>query len=381
MTSKSVFTLEALQAAHGDCLLLHYGNSAAPRLIVIDGGPSSIYKATLSPRLNQIRASRGGGMMEIRMVMVSHIDDDHITGILDMFADLRKAATAKQSLPYDILTLWHNSFGDLVSALPAEVQHLTSARASKPIARESQMVVASVPQGIALRREATALSLNVNSGFDGLVSYSAGESAIDIGQGLSFTVMGPRKAEIDALQVKWADEVKRAREKAAKQASQEAELDMLAAAFVDKSVTNLSSIVVLAEFQGKTILLTGDARGDLIIESLRDMRRLKNGKIKIDVLKVPHHGSERDVAKSFFETVVADHYVFSANGKYSNPDVNTFKLLFAARPKEKYTLWLTNDVKEINRSVKRIKPPSVVLKIRSGAALSLKIDLCEPLGV
>ena len=34
-----VFTLEALQAAHGDALLLHYGTLDNPRLIVIDGGP------------------------------------------------------------------------------------------------------------------------------------------------------------------------------------------------------------------------------------------------------------------------------------------------------------------------------------------------------
>ena len=34
----TIFTLEALQAKHGDALLLHYGDAASPRLIVIDGG-------------------------------------------------------------------------------------------------------------------------------------------------------------------------------------------------------------------------------------------------------------------------------------------------------------------------------------------------------
>ena len=32
-----VFTLEALQAAHGDSLILHYGPLNKPRFIVIDG--------------------------------------------------------------------------------------------------------------------------------------------------------------------------------------------------------------------------------------------------------------------------------------------------------------------------------------------------------
>ena len=69
-----VFTLEALQAAHGDALLLHYGTLDNPRLIVIDGGPAGVYKASLDPRLKAIHAARGGAVLEIRMLMVSHID-------------------------------------------------------------------------------------------------------------------------------------------------------------------------------------------------------------------------------------------------------------------------------------------------------------------
>ena len=40
-----MFTLEALQAAHGDSLILHYGPLTNPRFIVVDGGPRGIFKA------------------------------------------------------------------------------------------------------------------------------------------------------------------------------------------------------------------------------------------------------------------------------------------------------------------------------------------------
>src|SRR5262245_19478854 len=103
-----VFTLEALQAAHGDALLLHYGTLDNPRLIVIDGGPAGVYKASLDPRLKQIHDARGGAVLEIRMLMVSHIDDDHITGVLDLTKALRDLQDRHVTLPYDILTLWHN---------------------------------------------------------------------------------------------------------------------------------------------------------------------------------------------------------------------------------------------------------------------------------
>ena len=38
-----VFTLEALQAGKGDCLLLHFGPAAEPKFIIIDGGPRTIF--------------------------------------------------------------------------------------------------------------------------------------------------------------------------------------------------------------------------------------------------------------------------------------------------------------------------------------------------
>ena len=49
------------------------------------------------------------------------------------------------------------------------------------------------------------------------------------------------------------------------------------AAFVDKSVPNLSSIVVLAELGGKSMLLTGDARGDKILEGMELAGLLETG--------------------------------------------------------------------------------------------------------
>ena len=114
-----VFTLEALNAKYGDSLLLHYGDAADPRLIVIDGGPATVYGDALRPRLDAIQQARGGGQLEIRMLMVSHIDLDHINGVLKLTEALRKDQDAKRPLPFDILTLWHNSFDDLVGSAGA----------------------------------------------------------------------------------------------------------------------------------------------------------------------------------------------------------------------------------------------------------------------
>lgn len=371
-----VFTLEALEAQHGDALILHYGKKTAPKFIVIDGGPPKTYDQTFRPRLNAIRAKRGAEPLEIRMLMVSHIDDDHITGVLALTAALREDDVAKRRLPFDILTLWHNSFDDLIAkagtSAIAEILNNTAAVAKS--GGSGAAIVASVGQGRQLRLDADALAINMNSGFEDLIQFDEKRKPLTISPGLTFTVLGPRKDELDALEAKWAKELPKilAREKKKGKPAAIAE-------FVDKSVHNLSSLVVLAEANQKRILLTGDARGDFIIESLTEARLLKKGRIEVDILKVPHHGSRRNIAKKFFETVHARHYVFSANGKYGNPDPPTFDDLFAARPKGPYHLWLTNNVAAAVKRIKAKKPAGVVLHVRSDTPKepSIKVELAE----
>ena len=109
------FSLEALEAKKGDALLLHYGKDADPKLIVIDGGPAGVYAGSLKPRLDEIKKERSPhDPLAIRLVMVSHIDDDHINGILQMVKKLADLKEQNKPLPYDITTLWHNSFDDLL---------------------------------------------------------------------------------------------------------------------------------------------------------------------------------------------------------------------------------------------------------------------------
>jgi hypothetical protein len=123
------------------------------------------------------------------------------------------------------------------------------------------------------------------------------------------------------------------------------------AAFTDTSVANLSSVVVLAEAGKKSILLTGDARGDKVLAGLELVGLLKpDGKstMHVDILKGPHHGSNRNVERIFFKRITADHYVFSGNGEHGNPERETLEMLLAERGDENYRVHLTYPIKEID---------------------------------
>ncbi len=336
-----IFTLEAVQAGTGDSFILHFGPPDAPRFIVIDGGPAGIYDQWLGPRLQDLQRRwkhPEDDKLDIEMVIVSHIDEDHIQGILDWMKELE----TEPSLRYNILTLWHNSFDDLVGnsvdelrskLQPATTAALASGLPSDGLQPCSAAVLTSVKQGRDLRVSARQLGIPLNRGFSGLVSaLPGGAASLNVGSGLTFRVISPTMKRLTALAKEW-EKLVRKLDKAGT-----AEL----ATFADRSVTNLSSIAILAEAGGKRILLTGDARGDHLLDGLTDANLLQNGKLHVNIFKVPHHGSSRNATPELFQKITADHYVISANGEYGNPESEVINWITQARGSDTYTLHLTN---------------------------------------
>ncbi|HSF24665.1 MAG TPA: hypothetical protein VLE20_10585, partial [Blastocatellia bacterium] len=207
---------------------------------------------------------------------------------------------------------------------------------------DAARVLASVGQGFRLRDDAKNLKLRINHQFGGkLVIAEKKAKIIDIGKGLKVTVAGPMKAELVALQ--------KDHDKFLKKAAGEKKTKAALASFTDTSVANLSSLVLLAEVGKKSILLTGDARGDKVLQGLELVGLLKKGgKMHVNILKMPHHGSDRNIDPIFFKRITADHYVFSGNGEHGNPERETLQMLLDESGKDKFTIHLTYPIKEID---------------------------------
>jgi hypothetical protein len=342
------FTLEAMQANDGDCLFLHYQKGAGtPVRVLIDGGAKTIFKNVLAKRIDQLRGKKP---LDLRMVMVSHIDADHITGILDFFKALEQQFDDNETLFCDIGTLWHNAFEQLNKGTNA-LAHSAAMKASVdgvdiPPGLETftQAVVASVPQGHELRRLATKLKVPINegSGGDVVVAPAKGKKVVKIADGLTFTILAPNVTQLDRLEQEFLKA--KAKKKGATDAA-------IAADYLNNTVPNMSSVVVIAEAArpgGKkplTMLLAGDARGDVILESLESAGVLKpKGTCHFDLLKVQHHCSSHSTTQDFFERVTADHYVISGNGKHDIPHPKALGWLSAARSGQAYDAYLTNRI-------------------------------------
>jgi hypothetical protein len=368
-----LFSLDVMRARKGDCLMLHYGSNDKPHVVMIDGGPRGVYAPFLKPRIEQVKTARKLGEnnpLPVDLLMVSHIDDDHIQGILDLTREMIESQMESKSQLLQVLGFWHNSFENLIGSTPRELTNLMTTRfgqaaldgdpddalsidtddtmCDEETAVSTLKVLASIGQGARLRSDANRLKFPLNPEFDGgLIMASRRGETIDMGDDLSFTVVGPMAPELKTLHAKhqaWLRELEK----------KGTTPDEALAAYADRSVTNLSSIVLLAKFSSKQMLLTGDARGDRILDGLELVGLLKKGgQLHVDVLKVPHHGSANNLDHDFFERITADHYVFSGDGQHGNPERESLQMLFDARGDADYEIHLTYAVKEIDAERKK----------------------------
>lgn len=84
---------------------------------------------------------------------------------------------------------------------------------------------------------------------------------------------------------------------------------------------------VFVEEGGQSILLTGDARWDQVIEGLEATGLLEPGKsMEVDVVKVPHHGSENNIVETdLLDRVIGQDYIFCGDGFSGNPELDVIE--------------------------------------------------------
>jgi beta-lactamase superfamily II metal-dependent hydrolase len=358
----AVFALDALSARKGDALVLRWGTAASTHLALIDGGPSTVYDKAVLPHLQELAGTDPAGRplpVALRLVVVSHVDDDHIQGILDLTTAIDIAQKTGSAVPATILEAWHNAFADMefladfadqpelqeaIREVAAQPAALLDASGTTPggEATPSRQLLAraeSVTQGRELDRALNRMaSVRRNSAFADRSHFVRDGAGVTV-DGLEVTVLAPNTKLLSALREHWKKERKKAL--ARQVAKARAGVAALAAAFDDPSILNQSSIVLLLKFKGKSMLLTGDARGDHIIDAIKASPGLGTP-LHVDVLKVPHHGSAHSNGPKLFQAVTADHYVISGNGEHGNPHADALRALFETQRGREITVHLTN---------------------------------------
>ncbi len=318
-------------------------------------------------KTEDIRA--GQPVLAVDLVVCTHIDDDHIAGIERFYGCLSgDAKCAENGDKVEGKRLWFNSF----SALLGDAVDIGAA----VLAEAKDAVVASVNQGENLTSFASKCETTINEDAPGLL-IAAGQTP----KGLlpaKVTVINPNTKALERLRKDWLDAVKKKKKKAGEPAAAGLDVTRFKA---DQTVPNLSSIVLLVEGFGRRILLTGDQRGDHVLEGLLSTGQMKQGEtFHVDIMKVPHHGSTANVPPEFVASVTADTYVFSANGKDQNPDTPVLELVASeARKGRKFTMAFTNGdmayEKDKNGNLPKIGTKTVRTLVEAIAELKKDADV------
>lgn len=316
MQGNFVIKLHVVQAEFGDCFILESKLNNESTTMLIDGGPYQTFKNHLKPTLQKLPFNG-----KVDLMVLSHIDNDHIIGLIDLLVEIKNQRSKGIKELVNITRMWHNSFKDLLQ-LTEEPKEIISTifKAESLIKRKNiteSIIMKGFQQGGDLTLLAKSLDIPINPDVDKVIEVKNEIRTIRLNN-INLRILGPTKKNIDKLRKEWNDWL------ANKKQSQKTEFAIVQ--ILDKSVPNLASIMFLAEIKNRKILFTGDGLGQDVVETLSKNAMLdQNGKFHVDVLKVPHHGSDRNTSLEFFNTVNAKYYIISANGRDDNPSLNTLR--------------------------------------------------------
>lgn len=87
-------------------------------------------------------------------------------------------------------------------------------------------------------------------------------------------------------------------------------------ASLDSDAANKTSIVLNVKFKDKSILLTGDITPKRFNEIIDKMYNNNgNQPVRFDLIKLPHHGSYRNLSKEILEKIDCTKFIVCTNGK------------------------------------------------------------------
>jgi hypothetical protein len=394
--------IRVFQSDKGDCLLIT--SSSGKNRILVDGGMASSYIEHVAPNL----AKLDGGKPQLDVAYVSHIDDDHIAGVLQLMNDLvdwrvfdvqtkkKKAGDKppkkpKNPRPPEVGKIWHNAFHELLKDNAGEIGDMLAASAAvlasshRPMGQalfeQHSDLALSKKQALQLARRTgpDQLSIRVNPEFGHkLMMLKPNQPNLKVGT-MKFTVIGPAPADLVKLRREWNEWLRQNKEALAdlrRKAKEDedrlkSDVDRLLApvtagadSFVDFQIAlgkklgertkvttpNLASLMFFVQEGNQTVLLTGDGHADDALKGLKQRNLLDaSGKLHVDVLKVPHHGSEHNMTAAFAQAITADDYIFCGNGFSTNPETEVIDLLVKERkkafPNKSFTLWFNSTSK------------------------------------
>lgn len=352
MNDEPLFELTVYPAHNGDAFLLRLNKTN----ILIDGGYVDTFNRFIKKDLEEI-AAQGESLS---YVIVTHIDQDHISGIIKLFESL------SENKWIEINNIWHNSYRH-ISGKKRNNSDQKDHSVSELIQGSYLKEVNEDEKEISGKQGSTLASLLLQGEYRW--NAECNEQAISIenlrqvviDQETTIILLSPNNEKLEKLEKFWRKELRKfgyfktpedhlyyddafefilARQREAKRAKPQnvskglPKIDnLLQVSFEeDQTAPNGSSIAFIIEHKGKKLLFLGDSHPSLIMQELEYLYPKECFPIKFDLIKVSHHGSWSNTNPEILKIIDSDKFIFSTNGKgHNHPDQETIAQIVARK--------------------------------------------------
>lgn len=281
--------IEVLKASYGDCILISIVQDGLPYIIMIDGGTGDTYTyknkkgkraaGALKDKLEQLR--REG--KHIDLLIITHVDNDHIGGIINWFED---------EIPTNsfVKCIWLNDDTEI---------------------KEEKSLDNTAGQAASMKRTLESHAIkNVDTIVAGKVF------AFDWGK---IFILSPTIAQHNIIAGNIAKELNNS---TSNRYGENIE-DLLKEEYKggDSSPENNASIAFLLQMNGsENVLMLGDANITTVMNSLKSIEGVELP-LHCSWVKLSHHGSKNNFKPELLNMITADNYIISTNGMhFGHPD-------------------------------------------------------------
>ncbi|MBS1529135.1 MAG: MBL fold metallo-hydrolase [Bacteroidetes bacterium] len=286
MLTDKDFTVTFFDVNGGDGIWIRFRDESRQfHNILIDGGYGKSYNAAFKMVIDQILGIRE----VIDLWIITHIDGDHIGAILAFLQD----ADIKEK-DQIVKSYWFNHVN-------FEMPNLSSS--------------ISVNQGIKLRKHLASVGIVAESFID--TTYD-----VQILHGIRFKILSPIPEKRAKADEDWLLE-ERSKASARKESDHKKTIAELKDNIFteDDDVSNGSSISFILNYHNYQCLFLGDSHPSDVISSLKSLGYSAGNRLKVDFIKLAHHGSKANTNDDLLNLVDCENYIISANGiSHFHPD-------------------------------------------------------------
>lgn len=326
--------LHILKAKHGDAFVLECNRGKETGTIVVDGGP------TAGTKISELLCA----CPSIDLMVLTHFDDDHIGGILKYVKFWQN-----REEPIPVKEMWLNN---CISSPMTASKHLSLKQAN---------TLKAALDCISQRNQNLQWDKYIREGMN--FDYPFAEIEV-MSPNARFQEEMVRRQIKDAkknLTLSGGDEERIEEKKYALERSLE-DLALNTKPEVPRTsvygqAVNASSIAMVVRCDGLSVLLLGDSYPQPIEAFLRSQGYSKKKRLKVDYVKMAHHGSRHNSSCSLLDLIDCNNYIFTTDGGHGfhHPDRETMARILCrpGRNKEQKIHLYFNYKRSINQGDNR----------------------------